>query len=131
MLATLSSGTSVLSATASALNVVSMTLAAGDWEVSALCGRKLTAVTASVYTCSLSPTSGVVVGPDGTGIVAAGGNAHESATFGTTLTGTHIQHISNTRVATASAASLFLTVSDTYSAGTVSPFGAIKARRVR
>lgn len=130
------SGVSQLTATP--INVTSLSLTPGDWEVTGACDRTLTGVTATIYGCSLSGTTGTLSTQPGytAGNLTCGPESlvTQSATWGTTVTGRFDTRVGPIvcRVVTA-AATIFLVVGDTFSAGTMTTgvFGTIKARRVR
>lgn len=124
--------------TATPINITSLSLTPGDWEITGACDRTLTGVTATIYGCSLSGTTGTLSTQPGfaTGNLTCGPDSlvTQAATWGTTVTGRFDTRVGpiNCRVVTA-AASIFLVVGDTFSAGTMTTgvFGTIKARRIR
>lgn len=131
-------GAGISQLTATPINVTSLSLTPGDWEVTGACDRTLTGVTATIYGCSLSGTTGTL----STQATFTAGNltcgpeslVTQAATWGTTVTGrfdTRVGPIA-CRVVTA-ATTIFLVVGDTFSAGTMTTgvFGTIKARRIR
>lgn len=134
--ATVVAGSSVAETTATPVNITSLSLTPGDWEVTASCDRTLTGTTATIYGCSLSGTTGTLSTQPAftTGNITCTEESFftQSATFGTTVTGRYDTRIGPIRCSVATAATtLFLVGGDTFSAGTVGLFGTIKARRVR
>lgn len=136
--ATVVAGSGVSQLTATPINITSLSLTPGDWEVTGACNRTLTGVTATIYGCSLSGTTGTL----STQPAFTAGNltcdeesfVTQAATFGTTVTGRYDTRIGPIRCkVTAAATTIFLVVGDTFSAGTMTTgvFGTIKARRVR
>lgn len=135
---TVVAGSGVSQLTATPINITSLSLTPGDWEVTGSCNRTLTGVTATIYSCSLSGTTGTL----STQPAFTAGNltcdeeslVRQDATWGTTVTGRFDTRIGPIRCkVTTAATTLFLVVGDTFSAGTMTTgvFGTIKARRVR
>lgn len=134
--ATVVAGSSVAETTATPVNITSLSLTPGDWEVTAACDRTLTGVTATIYGCSLSGTTGTLSTQPAftTGNVTCTEESFftQAATFGTTVTGRYDTRIGPIRCSVITAATtIFLVGGDTFSAGTLGLFGTIKARRVR
>lgn len=129
--ATVAAASAVGLSTATAKNVTSLALSAGDWDVSASCNRTLSGVTATVYSCSISPTSATMMTHAVSGVVGSDALVQQNATFGTTITGEYSQRIPNVRVSTGSATTVYLVAKDTFSAGSNDVFGTVNARRVR
>lgn len=136
--ATVASGSGISQVTATPINITSLSLTPGDWEVTGACDRTLTGVTATIYSCSLSGTTGTL----STQPAFTAGNltcdeeslVRQDATWGTTVTGRFDTRIGPIRCkVTTAATTIFLVVGDTFSAGTMTSgvFGTIKARRVR
>lgn len=103
-------------------NVVSISLTAGDWDVSGFAGFAPSAATISNAEAGVSTTSVTLPGdqtevfctPPGTGV---------SGKFSCTTTAK--------RISLASTTTVYLVAVATFSAGTVAVFGGIKARRMR
>ena len=121
--------------TATSVNITSLSLTPGDWDVSASCVSALTGSTSTVYSCAL----GVVTA---TQLTQAGGAAAnmtvgtdprtiQSAVFGATVTGTYTQNIAPVRVAVGATSTLYLVANNTYSAGSQTVYGTLRARRIR
>lgn len=135
---TVASGSGISQLSATPINITSLSLTPGDWEVTGSCDRTLTGVTATIYGCSLSGTTGTLsTQPAFTaGNLTCGEESlvTQAATWGTTVTGRFDTRVGPIRCqVTTAAASIFLVVGDTFSAGTMTTgvFGTIKARRVR
>lgn len=117
--------------TATPVDVCTLSLTAGDWEVSGVINRTLAGVTATQYTASISPTANSVPAQAGGSGVGADSTIVQCATFGTTITGTFFTAVGPIRVSLASTATIHLVAADTFSAGTVGLYGTLRARRVR
>lgn len=117
--------------TATPVNVTSLALTPGDWDVSGVINRSLGGVTATVYAGAISPTTGAIPAQAGGSGVGADSVVTQSATHGTTITGNFITAIGPVRVSIAATTTIYLVAADTFSAGTVGVFGTIRARRVR
>jgi len=129
--ATVAVGSPVSETTATPVNVTSISLTAGDWDVSAVVDRVLTGTTASIYGAGLGTTTNTVLGQAGGGGVGTDSYVTQSVTFGTTITGTYCTSIPPVRVSLASTTTIYLVAADTFSAGTVGLYGTLRARRVR
>lgn len=127
---TVAVGAAVSHTTNVAVNVCSLVLPAGEWDVSATVDRDLEGTTATRYAAGISLTTGTMpsqVGGSGLGTDPA---VVQFATFGTEVTGTYATVIPPVRVVLTEEDTLFLVVQDIFSAGTVGAFGTIRARRV-
>lgn len=124
-------GTPVAETTATPVNVTSLALAAGDWEVSGTVNRVLTGVTATQYAAAISPTANTIPAQAGGSGVAADSVVTQNATFGSAVSGNYITAVGPVRVSLASAATIYLVAADTFSLGTIGLFGTLRARRVR
>ena len=131
IIATVASTPGVLTTTASSMNITGFTLTAGDWDVQGMCGRKLAAATASEFSCGISNTSGTPLNHDTNSTITSSGFIKQTGSIGTTVTGEYSQTTPVTRVALASTASIYLVSRDAFTAGNVSSFGYIRARRMR
>lgn len=116
---------------ATPVNVTSLSLTAGDWDVSGVINRNLAGVTATVYGRAISPTTGAVPAQAGGSGVGADSVVIQTATFGTTITGNYITAIGPVRVSLAVTTTIYLVAADTFSAGTLGVFGTLRARRIR
>lgn len=134
--ATLVAGSAVSETTATPVDITTLSLTPGDWQVTGKCDRTLTGTTATVYGCSLSGTLNTLSTQPGfaTGNLTCQPETFftQSATFGTTVTGRYDSVVGPIvcRVVTA-AATIHLVAGDSFSAGTVGVFGSIQARRLR
>lgn len=135
---TVAAGSGISQLTATPINVTSLSLTPGDWEVTGACDRTLTGVTATIYSCSLSGTTGTLSTQPAftTGNITCDEESlvRQDATWGTTVTGRFDTRVGPIRCrVTTAATTIFLVVGDTFSAGTMTSgvFGTIKARRIR
>lgn len=135
---TVVAGSAVSLTTATAANVTSLVLTAGDWEVFGACDHTWTGTTATIEVCGINTTTATQpTQPGGTaGGVTVGTEplVSQSLTFGTTVTGRFDQRVGPIRVQVAAGASsptIFLVATATFSAGTDAVFGTLRARRVR
>jgi hypothetical protein len=117
--------------TATPVDVTTLALTAGDWEVSGVVNRELTGVTATAYGAAISPTADTFPAQAGGSGVGADSSVTHNATFGTTVTGNYVTIVGPVRVSLDAGATIHLVVGDTFSAGTVGAFGTLRARRVR
>jgi len=116
---------------ATPIDVCSLALTPGDWDVSGVINRDLAGVTATVYGGAISPTADTVPAQAGGSGVGPDSSVIQNATFGTTVTGNYITAIGPIRVSLAENATIHLVAADTFSAGTVGIFGTLRARRIR
>lgn len=128
---TVAIGSAVSETTATPVDVTTLALTAGDWEVSGVVNRVLTGTTATAYGAAISPTANTVPAQAGGSGVAADSVVTQNATFGTTVTGNYVTIVGPVRVSLAAGATIHLVAADTFSAGTVGVFGTLRARRVR
>jgi hypothetical protein len=124
-------GDAVPETTATPVDVCTLALTAGDWEVSGTVNRSLTGVTATQYTAAISPTADTVPAQTGGSGVGADSSVTQDANFGATVTGNYVTTVGPARVKLAAAATIHLVAADTFSAGTIGLFGTLRARRVR
>lgn len=130
--ATVAVGSPVSETTATPVNVTSIVLTAGDWDVSAVVDRVLGGTTATVYGAGLGVATNTILGQAGGSGVGTDSYVTQSATFGTTVTGTFCTSIPPVRVSlSALATTIYLVAADTFSAGTVGLYGTLRARRIR
>lgn len=128
---TVASGAAVAETTATPVDVCTLSLTAGDWDVSAVVDRTLTGTTATIYGAGISLTLNTLpTQPGGSGL-GTDALVTQAATFGTTVTGVGSTVIPPVRVSLAATTTLHLVAGDTFSAGSVAVFGTIRARRVR
>lgn len=130
-IATLAFGSAVSETTNTPVSVLSLSLTAGDWDVSGVVNRDLAGVTATRYTAAISPTADTVPAQAGGGGVGPDSVVGCFATFGDTITGAYTTAVGPVRVSLAATTTIYLVAADVFSAGTVALFGTIRARRMR
>lgn len=128
---TVASGAAVAETTATPVDVCTLALTPGDWDVSAVVDRTLTGTTATIYGAGISLTLNTLPTQAGGSGLGTDALVTQAATFGTTVTGVGSTVIPAVRVSIAANTTLHLVVGDTFSAGSVAVFGTIRARRVR
>lgn len=128
---TVAVGAKVATTTATPVDVTSVSLTAGDWDVSFSCVKDLTGVTATIYSCGLGTTTATQLTQAGGGGVGTDPLVTQSATFGTTVTGSYTIQSMPIRVSLAATTTIYLVAADTFSAGTLANYGTIRARRMR
>lgn len=131
MTSTVAIGSAVAETTATPVDVTTLALTAGDWEVSGVVNRVLTATTATAYGAAISPTANTVPAQAGGSGVAADSSVTQNAVFGATVTGNYVTIVGPVRVSIAATTTIHLVAADTFSAGTIDVFGTLRARRVR
>lgn len=115
-------GSAVSLTTATPANVTSISLTAGDWDVSASVNFVFTTTTTTVSSSGVSSTSGALP-TDGTEVA----NGYRlDASSGTTGNGLPRKRFSLNATTT-----VYLVASATFTGGTATAYGAITARRVR
>lgn len=119
---TVASGSAVALTTATAANVTSITLTAGDWDVSSIVNIACTSATHTGSTAGFSTTTATVP--------TDGSEGYSGVQLTTTTTTTSIPIVTG-RLSLASTTTVYLTVKSTFSAGSISAFGKIRARRIR
>jgi hypothetical protein len=105
-------------------DVTSVSLTAGDWDVSAIVGGAINGATATVFAAGISATSG----NSSTGL-AQGDNYVEGFVPTTTTNNTLV--IPSFRVSLSGTTIYYLKANYTFSGGTPKAYGTIRARRVR
>lgn len=129
--ATVVTASAVSLSSGTAADVATLELTAGDWEVWGQVDRNWSGTTATIVSTCISDTADTMsTQPGGSGI-GTDPLATDTATFGTTLTGIKSQRCGPVRVTLSETTTLHLVAKDTFSAGTVTAFGTITARRVR
>lgn len=112
-------------------NLTSVSLTAGDWDVSAACNFVGSGITATVYSCGLGTTTDTQLTDAGGGGVGTDPVATHGATFGTTLSLTYQVPLAPVRVSLAATTTIYLVAKNTFSAGSYTMYGTLRARRVR
>lgn len=128
---TVAVGAPVSETTATPVDVTSISLTAGDWEVSGQVDRVLTGVTATIYGAGLGVATATLLTQAGGSGVGTDCLTTQTATFGTTLTGNYATKVGPVRVTLAATTTIYLIAADTFSAGTVGVYGTLRARRMR
>lgn len=129
--ATVATASSVSLSSGTAKDVTTLDLTPGDWDVWGQVDRNWSGTTATIVSTGISLTADTMpTQPGGSGI-GTDPLQTDTATFGTTLTGIKSQRCGPVRVSISVATTLHLVAKDTFSAGTVTAFGTITARRVR
>lgn len=118
-------------ATTVSKNLTSVALTAGDWDVEGSCNYVMTGMTATILSCGLGTTTDTQASQAGGSGIGTDPLTIQTQTFGTTLSGTTQQRVGATRVSLAAAATIYLVVNHTFSAGSYTMYGTIRARRVR
>ena len=129
--ATVASGAAVALTTAVAANVTSISLTAGDWDISAQVDHLIAATTSvTQLNASISLTSATLSGqPGGAGL---GTDATAVSSFAAMVPAANItQGVALVRLSVAATTTVFLVVQDMFTLSTISAFGTIRARRVR
>ena len=129
--ATVAIGAAVALTTAVASNVTSISLTAGDWDISAVLDHNIAATTSlTQLNASISLTSGALspqAGGSGLGTDATG-----TASFAAMIPTAGItQAIPLVRLSIAGTTSVFLVAQDAFTVSTISAYGTLRARRVR
>jgi hypothetical protein len=124
-------GALVSQTTNTPVDVATLDLTAGDWEVSGTVNRSLTGVTATRYAAAISPTANTIPGQAAGSGVSADSSVTQNVTFGVAVTGNFVTPVGPVRVSLAAAATIHLVAGDLFSLGTIGLFGTIRARRVR
>ena len=125
------SGAAVVETTASSIDVCTLTLTPGDWDVSAVVDRTLAGTTATIFGAGISLTANTMPPEAGGSGLGTDAEVSQSATFGVAITGNFATAIPPVRLSIAADTVVHLVAADTFSAGTVSVFGTIRARRMR
>ncbi len=115
-------GSAVSLTTATATNVTSISLTAGDWDVSGNCNFTNGSTTLTASVCGISSTSAT--------LPTDGSEAYSGLQTTTTSTINSIT-MPRKRISIASTTTVYLVGKTTFSAGTSAEFGGITARRVR
>ena len=128
---TVAVGSPVSETTATPVDVTSLSLTAGDWEVSGQIDRVLTGTTATIYGGGLGVTTATLLTQAGGSGVGTDCLTTQSATFGTTVTGNYATKIGPVRVQLSATTTIYMIAADTFSAGSVGVYGTLRARRIR
>lgn len=128
---TVATAGSIAIVSATPVTIATLSLAAGTWDVSGTIDRNLTGVTATIYGTGISLTTNTMpTQPGGSGLGTDAATT-QAATFGTTVTGIYNQSTPTVQLVLTATTNVFLVAADTYSAGSETGFGTIRARRVK
>lgn len=128
--ATVASGSPVALSTATGANVTSISLTAGDWDVSGTVNFALTGVTGTLFQAAISLTSATLsTQPGGSGLGTDPLIIVPLIT--TTLSATYSCSIPPVRISLAATTTVYLVAQETFSVGASAAFGTIRARRER
>jgi len=111
-------------------NVTSVSLTAGDWMVSGTCNYILSGMTTTITSCGLGTTTATQASQAGGSGIGTDPLVIDRLVL-TTTTGAQSQVVPPTRVTLASTTTIYLVSNHTYSAGSFTQYGTIKAWRVR
>jgi len=129
--ATVPVGSAVSLTTATTANLTSIVLTEGEWDCNCQVNFNATSASISVVRMGPSPTSATLAVQTASGVV--GTDALVVSPLGTTTT-TGVYTLGNIDVRivipTGSTATIYATAQATFSAGTVTAFGTIRARRI-
>lgn len=118
--------------TATAADVTTLALTEGDWDVVGVIDYDLVGVTATQYVAAIGNVAGVVPTQAGVAGIGADPVTTQTATFGTTLTGSHIITVPSVRVKVPQAGlTVHLVSYAVFSIGTLKAFGTLRARRAK
>jgi hypothetical protein len=129
--ATIASGAAVSETTATPVNVTSLSLEAGDWELSGVVDRTLTGTTATIYGAGISLTTATMPSQAGGSGLGTDAGISQSAAFGATVTGGYSTAIPPVSLSVTATTTIYLVAADTFSAGTVAVYGTLRAKRIR
>lgn len=118
----IATGSATSLTTATAKNVTSISLTAGDWDVEGNVNFNLTGATMTASSAGISATSATLP-TDGTEVA--------SGVVTTALTAVNGISLPRKRISIASTTTIYLVASATFTLGTEAAYGAITARRVR
>lgn len=128
--ATVASGSPVALTTATPANVTSISLTAGDWDVSAVADFGLTGITGTEFRVGISAASATL--PTQAGGSGIGTDPLAIVPLITTLVSdTFGIDIGPVRVSLATTTTIFLVAQETFSAGSSGVYGTLRARRAR
>jgi len=116
---------------ATPVDVCTLALTPGDWDVSAVLNRALTGVTATQYTAGIALGANTIEPQAGGSGLGSDASVTQNAAFGATVTGAFATSIPPVRLSIAVNTTIHLVAADTFSAGTIGAFGTLRARRVR
>lgn len=127
---TVSSGAPVSLSNGAGVNITSVSLTAGDWDVSGQVDFVLSGVTATLFQSGVSFVSATLptqVGGNGLGTDALA----NVPLLTTVLSATYGQGIAPVRVSITTTTPAFLVAQGSFSVGTLTAYGTVRARRMR
>ena len=128
--ATIAAGSPASLTTATPANVTSISLTAGDWDISGAVNFVLTGVTGTLFQSAISLTSATL--PTQAGGSGLGTDPLVGVPLVTTaLSATYTQNIAPVRLSIAATTTVYLVAQAAFSAGTNAAYGTIRARRMR
>lgn len=128
---TVTSANAISETTATPVDVCTLSLTPGTWDVSAVIDRTLTGTTATIYGGGISLTLNTLPSQAGGSGLGTDALVTQAATWGTTVTGVGSTVIPPVQCVFTATTTLHLVAGDTFSAGTVAVFGTIRARRIK
>jgi len=128
--ATVAAGVAVALTTATPKTVTSISLTAGDWDVSAVGDFTLTGATTSYFRTSVSNVDNTMSAQTGGSGIGTDPLVRIPLIL-TTVTSDFGQTLPPVRISLAATTTIYLVCETTFSAGSVSAFGTIRARRMR
>jgi hypothetical protein len=128
--ATVIAGSAVSLVTATAKTVTSISLTPGDWDVSAVGDFTLTGATTSFFRTGVNVTTNTLPSQIGGSGIGTDPMVRLPLVL-TTTTSDYGQGLPPVRVSLAATTTIYLVCEATFSAGSVSAFGTIRARRMR
>lgn len=127
---TVAAGAAVALTAATSADITSISLTAGDWDVSGQADFVLAGVTATLFQSGISLTTATL--PAQAGGSGLGTDALVGVPLLTTLlSATYSQNIAPVRLNIAVTTTVFLVARAAFSAGTTTGYGTIRARRAR
>lgn len=127
---TVAVGSTVSLTTATSANITSISLTAGDWDIDSSVDFVLTSVSGTVYKIGPGLTSATLptqAGGSGLGTDALA----QQMLITTTTSGTNSLSTTTVRLSIAATTTVYLVAQGTFSAGTLTGYGTIRARRMR
>lgn len=128
--ATVAAGSAVSLVTATAKTVTSISLTAGDWDVSAVGDFTLTGATTSYFRTGVNTITNTIPSQAGGSGIGTDPMVRIPLVL-TTTTSDYGQGLPPVRISLAATTTIYLVCEATFSAGTISAFGTIRARRMR
>ena len=112
------------------VNITSITLTAGDWDVAGVIDFVLSGVTATLFQAGISVTSAALPSqPGGSGLGPDASIANPL--LSTVLSSSFDQSVGPVRLSIAATTTVYLVAQSSFSAGTLTGYGTLRARRVR